>query len=209
LPARAERSALFLAALAAAVLSGCASEPPKANATPALFAVVPASDGHVGAIVVDAGGEKSVVNTAYGAARVGADGKARETRLSEEEVRRDFGPTLAALPGSPASFTLHFLEGSDELTPESKAELDKVFGELKRRPLPDIVVIGHTDTVGTLAYNDKLSLARAERVRDMFVSMGIPASRIQAAGRGKRELLVPTDDNVSNPLNRRVEINVR
>jgi len=71
------------------------------------------------------------------------------------------------------------------------------------------VVIGHTDTVGNLSFNDKLSLARAERLREMMVGLGIPPERIQAAGRGKRELLVQTDDNVSEPRNRRVEISVR
>jgi len=84
-----------------------------------------------------------------------------------------------------------------------------VFAELKHRPLPDVAVIGHTDTVGGLEYNDKLSRARAERMRDMLVELGIPPERIQAAGRGKRELLVPTEDNISEPRNRRVEINVR
>jgi len=171
--------------------------------------VIPGSDGHVGAVVVEREGHRQVVDTAYGAARVSADGSTQQARLSEEEVRKNFGATLAALPGKPTSFVLHFLEGRDELTPESKAELDKVLAELKRRPLPDIVVIGHTDTVGTLAYNDKLSLARAERVRDMMVALGIPASRIQVAGRGKRELVVQTDENVSEARNRRVEINVR
>jgi outer membrane protein OmpA-like peptidoglycan-associated protein len=116
---------------------------------------------------------------------------------------------MEALPGVPASFILYFLEGKDELTLESKVELDKVFGELKRRPLPDIVVIGHTDTVGGLDYNDKLSRARADRLREMLMELGIPGERLQAAGRGKRELLVPTDDNVSEARNRRVEINVR
>jgi outer membrane protein OmpA-like peptidoglycan-associated protein len=206
---RADRFVFLLAAFLVAALAGCAPAPTAAPVTPALFAVIPSSDGHVGAIVVERDGTKHVVDKPYGAARIAADGSTKETRLSEEEVRRSFGPTLAALPGKPASFVLHFLEGRDELTPESKAELDKVFAELKRRPLPDIVVIGHTDTVGTLAYNDRLSLARAERVREMFVAMGIPGSRIQAAGRGKRELLVPTDDNVSEVRNRRVEINVR
>ena len=170
---------------------------------------MPGSDGHVGAIVVEREGQRQVVDTAYGAARVSADGATQATRVSEDEIKRNFGSTLAALPGKPTSFVLHFLEGRDELTPESKAELDKVLAELKRRPLPDIVVIGHTDTVGTLAYNDKLSLARAERVRDMMVALGIPASRIQVAGRGKRELVVQTDENVSEARNRRVEINVR
>jgi len=205
----ADRILPCLAALLAAALTGCAQAPATAPATPALFAVIPGSDGHVGAVVVEREGKRHVVDTAYGAARVSADGSTQQTRLSEEEVRKTFGPTLAALPGKPTSFVLHFLEGRDELTPESKAELDKVLAELKRRPLPDIVVIGHTDTVGTLAYNDKLSLARAERVRDMMVALGIPAGRIQVAGRGKRELVVQTDENVSEARNRRVEINVR
>jgi len=209
LPLLAERFSFLIAASFVAVLVGCASEPNKVAATPALFAVIPGSDGHVGAIVVDAGGRRHVVDSAYGAARVSPDGSTQEVRLTAAEVQQAFGPTLAALPGKPATFTLHFLEGRDELTTDSKAELDKVFGELKRRPLPDILVIGHTDSVGTLPYNDRLSLARAERVRDMLVSLGIPATRIQAAGRGKRELLVPTEDNVAEPRNRRVEINVR
>jgi len=176
---------------------------------PELFVVVPASDGHVGAIVVEHDGRKQVVDTAYGAARVRADGGTERATLTEAEVRSAFGPTLAALPGKPATFVLYFLEGKDELTPESRVELDKVLTELKRRPLPDIVVIGHTDTVGTLAFNDRLSLARAERLRESLIALGIPANRIEAAGRGERELLVPTDDNVAEPRNRRVEINVR
>jgi outer membrane protein OmpA-like peptidoglycan-associated protein len=177
--------------------------------TPALFVVVPAADGHIGKIVVTRGTESHLIDTAYGAQRVNGDGSVEKATLTESDVRGSFGATLAALPGRAASFTLYFLEGKDELTPESSIELDKVFAELKRRPLPDIVVIGHTDTVGGLAYNDKLSLARAERMKELMVGLGIPQERIEAAGRGKRELLVPTDDNVAEPRNRRVEINVR
>lgn len=199
--------ARFLAVLLAALAAGCASAPK--GVAPELFVVVPGGNGHVGSIVVKSGGETRVIDTAYGAQRVQADGTLAAARLSEGEVRQAFGPALAALPGRPAKFTLYFLEGKDELTPESRRELDRVFGEIKRRPLPDIVVIGHTDTVGTLSYNDRLSLARAERMREMLVGLGIPAERIQSAGRGKRELLVPTDDNVAEPRNRRVEIDVR
>jgi outer membrane protein OmpA-like peptidoglycan-associated protein len=193
---------LALAALAA----GCASTPPK---TPALFAVVPGADGHVGAVVVRTDRDERVIDSAYGAQRLKSDGSVEGSRLTAAEVRREFGATLDALPGKPASFMLYFLEGKDELTAESRGEMEKVFGELKRRPLPDIVVIGHTDTVGGLAFNDRLSLARAERLREMMIGLGIPAERITAAGRGKRELLVPTEDNISEPRNRRVEINVR
>ncbi|HEX5130344.1 MAG TPA: OmpA family protein [Usitatibacter sp.] len=193
--------------LAALLAAGCAC---KAPVTPALFVVVPSPvNGHVGKIVVHRGSESRVIDTAYGAQRLTSDGTVVASTVTEAEVRKDFGAALTALPGRPASFTLYFLEGRDELTDESRVELEKVFAELKRRPLPDIVVIGHTDTVGGLSYNDKLSLARAERTREMMIALGIPPERIQAAGRGKRELLVPTEDNVSEPRNRRVEINVR
>jgi outer membrane protein OmpA-like peptidoglycan-associated protein len=196
----------FLVLLAlAALAAGCASAP----STPALFAVVPGNDGHVGSIVVRTDRAERVIDSAYGAQRLRSDGSVEASRLTAADVRRDFGATLDALPGKPASFMLYFLEGRDELTTESKSEMEKVFGELKRRPLPDIMVIGHSDTVGALAFNDRLSLARAERLREMMIGLGIPSERIQAAGRGKRELLVPTEDNVSEPRNRRVEINVR
>lgn len=171
--------------------------------------MVPAADGHIGAVVVQAEGERRVIDKAYAAQRILPDGTVRAEQLTEAQVRRDFGSTLDALPGRATSFTLYFLEGRDELTAESRVELEKVFGELRRRPLPDVMVIGHTDTVGGLAYNDRLSLARAERLREMLISLGIPAGRIQAAGRGKREPLVPTEENVSEPRNRRVEISVR
>ena len=196
----------FLALLAlAALAAGCASAPK----TPALFMVVPGSDGHVGAVVVRTDRDERVIDTAYGAQRLKSDGSVEAARLTAADVRREFGTTLDALPGKPAMFMLYFLEGKDELTADSKAEMEKVFGELKRRPLPDIMVIGHTDTVGGLAFNDRLSLARAERLREMMIGLGIPSERIAAAGRGKRELLVPTEDNISEPRNRRVEINVR
>jgi outer membrane protein OmpA-like peptidoglycan-associated protein len=199
----------FLAlVLVAGLAAACASTP--RHVAPETFAVVPGAGGHVGTIVVHPeGGHEHVIHEAYGAERIKADGTVEDGKLTEAQVKADFGATLAALPGRPATFTLYFLEGKDELTPDSKVEMDKVIAELRRRPLPDIVVIGHSDSVGGLSYNDKLSLARAERMREMMIGMGIPAERIQAAGRGKRELLVPTEDNVSEARNRRVEINVR
>jgi outer membrane protein OmpA-like peptidoglycan-associated protein len=194
-----------------AALAGCAEAPkaPPAAVATELVAVVPDPAGRVGSVVVRSGGSEQVLDQAYAARRMRADGAAEPATVSPEEIQRSFAGTLGALPGRPTSFLLYFLEGKDELTPGSRGELEKVFAELKRRPLPDIVVIGHTDTVGNLAFNDKLSLARAERLRDMLVSLGIARERIEAAGRGERELLVPTEDNVAEPRNRRVEISVR
>jgi outer membrane protein OmpA-like peptidoglycan-associated protein len=172
-----------------------------------LVVVVPSADGHVGAVVVEHDGKRTVLDKPYAARRMGPG--MVEVQLSDREVGETFGEVRAAIPARPAVFQLYFIAGSDELTEESKAELERMLEEIKRRPAPDILVIGHTDTVGGLVENDRLSLARAERVRESFVAQGLAAERIQAAGRGKREPVVPTADGVDEPRNRRVEINVR
>jgi outer membrane protein OmpA-like peptidoglycan-associated protein len=174
-----------------------------------MVVVLPHPDGSVGGVVVERGGEKVLLNEAYATSRIVGGSAPHVERLSESRVRAEFGPLIAALPGRPKSFLLYFLEGKDEFTPESLVELDKMLAELRQRGAPDIVVIGHTDRVGTLQFNDRLSLQRAERVRAELVRLGIDAARIQIAGRGERELLVPTADEVSEPRNRRVEISVR
>jgi outer membrane protein OmpA-like peptidoglycan-associated protein len=194
---------VLVSLLAAAVLAGCAAP------RPSLFAVVPAADGHIGTIVVEGQGEKHVIHSAYGAERIRADGSVETVKLDERQVREQFATTLAALPTRPAYFTLYFHTDSDELTPDSEREMKRVFDELRQRALPDIIVIGHTDSVGTDSHNDQLSKARAERMKEMLIAMGIAKERIQTAGRGKRELLVPTEDNVHEPRNRRVEVDVR
>jgi len=70
-------------------------------------------------------------------------------------------------------------------------------------------VIGHTDKVGTDAYNDALSRQRAEVVRKALLARGIAQDNVVAIGRGKREPIVPTADGVAEARNRRVEIQVR
>lgn len=196
-------------AFAALLAAGCAQEPVKPKPSEEQFVVLPGADGHVGAVVVQQGGQRAVVDQAYGTARISGGGVPQAAKASPEDVKRDFGPALGAMPARPATFLLYFVSGRDDLTDESRAQLGKVLAELKARPVPDVVVIGHTDTVGPGDANDKLSLQRAERVKGLLAGIGIAADRIQAAGRGERELLVPTADNVAEPRNRRVEINVR
>jgi len=178
-------------------------------APPQTVVVLPGPDGRVGTVVVQRDGEQTVLDTAYSTSRIGADGVEDRASMSGGAVKREFGSALAALPPRPVSFIVYFISGRDELTPASKVELSKALGELKRRAVPDIVVIGHTDTVGKQVDNDRLSLARAERVRNTLVGQGLAANRIAVAGRGERELLVRTPDGVAEARNRRVEVNVR
>ena len=174
-----------------------------------LVVVLPGTDGKVGTVVVERGGERTVLNQPFAASRIVSGSGPQAQRLEGGDVQRDFGSLLAALPGRPKSFLLYFLEGSDEFTPESRVELEKMLAELRQQGAPDVMVIGHTDRVGNLQFNDRLSLQRAERVRGELVKLGIAAARVQIAGRGEREPLVATDDEVAEPRNRRVEVSVR
>jgi outer membrane protein OmpA-like peptidoglycan-associated protein len=203
--------------------------------TKEMVVVVPSADGHVGMVVVERGEDRVILNEAYATSRVTSDGQIHLEKLEPKQVESQvkqlpgerasapqpaleqvaaklpmFHDAIAALPPRPVSFLLYFVTGTDDLTEASKLELARMLEELRRREVADIVVIGHTDRVGNEQANDELSLARAERVKAEFVGQGIaPVERIRAAGRGEREPLVPTENDVDEPLNRRVEINVR
>ncbi|HSE04481.1 MAG TPA: OmpA family protein [Methylomirabilota bacterium] len=193
-----------LVALALLLLVGCA-KPMRDD----LYVLLPDQEGKTGALAVESGSQQAVLDHPYATARVTKPGRVQPGTISEQEARQAFGAALGAQPARPASFILYFLEGRDELTPDSRALLARILDEIARRPAPEIVVIGHTDRVGAVPFNDALSLRRAERVRDELVKVGIAADRILVAGRGEREPLVPTADEVAEARNRRVEINVR
>jgi len=185
--------------VACAVLAGCASS--------GTVVLLPEKDGKPAAVSVKQGDKEVVLDQPYAAAKVTPLGP-RSYSSNAQEVQSQFGTTLAAQPSRPESFTLLFVEGKDEFA-ESKEIVDKILSEIAKRPVPDVLVIGHTDAVGTDQYNDALGLKRAEAVRTRLISMGIPAGDIRAVSRGKRELAVKTPDGVPEPRNRRVEIIVR
>jgi outer membrane protein OmpA-like peptidoglycan-associated protein len=181
----------------------------RTDASPELVVVLPSADGHVGMVVVERDAERAVLDQAYAASRIAGTSGPQLSRLPEGEVRQAFASALEALPARPKSFLLYFMTGTDILTDDSKVELSRMLDELRARPAPDILVIGHTDRVGDLEANDRLSLQRAQRVKADLEGQNISALRVQAAGRGEREPLVPTGDGVDEPRNRRVEISVR
>lgn len=171
--------------------------------------LMPDQRGYAGALEIKSSTERVTLDQPYGAADVYADGEIKTKILDSEFVRQHYGTILSALPPRPISFTLYFIADRDELTPESAPVMEQIKAELLRRPYPEITVIGHTDTVASAAYNDALSLKRAETVRQMLLQAGISAVLIDVAGRGSRDLIIQTKEGVPEPLNRRVEINVR
>lgn len=172
--------------------------------------LLPDSEGHVGAVVVVTEGSSKTLTTAYGAAYVGTQGQLEDSAASESEVSSRFGPLLQQQPTPPATFTLRFQSGSaTELTPDSEAVIQQLSANLEDREAPEIRIVGHTDRVGSLLANDRLSKGRAQTVAEILAAKGIPKNMMEITGRGEREPEIATDDGVDEPRNRRVEISIR
>ena len=92
--------------------------------------------------------------------------------------------------------------------PEGKTKLDDLVGKLKAVNLEVIIAIGHTDSVGSNAYNQKLSVRRANAVKAYFVSKGVPANRIYTEGKGETSPVATNKTKEGRQKNRRVEIEV-
>jgi outer membrane protein OmpA-like peptidoglycan-associated protein len=172
--------------------------------------LLPAPDGKVGAVEVASATSRQRVDSAYGGAEVGQQGQIHSFTTDPASVERQYGALLAARPPRPVSFVVYFDSGSStELTPDSSTVVQQVLEELGRRAAPELIVIGHTDAVGTDEFNDRLALERAQTVVEFLRRKGIAAKQIEAVGRGKRDPAVRTADKVAEQANRRVEIIIR
>jgi OmpA-OmpF porin, OOP family len=94
------------------------------------------------------------------------------------------------------------------LKPEGKAKLDELASKIKSFTLEVVIAVGHTDSVGSDAYNQKLSLRRAEAVKAYLVSKGIEANRVYTEGKGEKQPLADNKTADGRAKNRRVEIEV-
>ena len=94
------------------------------------------------------------------------------------------------------------------LKPEGKAKLDELVAKLKGIALEVIIAIGHTDSIGSVEYNLKLSVRRAEAVKAYLVSKGIEPNRIYTEGKGKSQPIADNRTAEGRAKNRRVEIEV-
>jgi OOP family OmpA-OmpF porin len=112
----------------------------------------------------------------------------------------------APTPEAQRAFQVFFDFNKYDITDEAAATIQKAADETKSGHITTINVTGHTDTVGTVKYNLKLSERRADAVKKQLVADGVPGDEISTTGVGKSGLLVPTPDGVREPQNRRAEI---
>lgn len=94
------------------------------------------------------------------------------------------------------------------LKPEGKAKLDDLISKVKDIDLEVIIAVGHTDSVGSDAYNQKLSMRRSESVKAYLVSKGIEKNRVYTEGKGEKQPVADNKTKEGRAKNRRVEIEV-
>jgi OOP family OmpA-OmpF porin len=94
------------------------------------------------------------------------------------------------------------------LKPEGKAKLDDLTSKIKGINLEVIIAVGHTDSVGSDAYNQKLSVRRSEAVKAYLVSKGIEKNRVYTEGKGEKQPVADNKTADGRAKNRRVEIEV-
>ena len=205
------RRSLVLPVAVLLLAAACATAPKSPSPqTRDTIVLLPDDQGKTGAIVVtSAGVERRLDRPGQTVTVDSGSPPGLPTVMSGAEVRAIAGPALAALPKPPAQFILYFEHDSVALTPASGALLGIVIGRIHARAPVDVSVVGHTDTVGTKAYNYSLSMKRAKEVASILTGKGIDPSVLEITSHGKDNLLVPTGDQVSEPRNRRVEITVR
>ena len=91
---------------------------------------------------------------------------------------------------------------------EGKSKLDDLAGKVKAINLEVVIAIGHTDGIGSDAYNQKLSVRRAEAVKAYMVSKGIEPNRVYTEGKGKKQPVASNATKEGRQKNRRVELEV-
>ncbi len=94
------------------------------------------------------------------------------------------------------------------LKPDGKAKLNDLTSKLQGMNLEVIIAVGHTDSIGTDAYNQRLSVRRAEAVKAYLVSKGIEKNRVYTEGKGEKQPVADNKTAEGRAKNRRVEIEV-
>lgn len=208
-------SAIAAAAAFAALLAACAAPPPPPPPAPpppaprSYVVLMEDLDGSVGSVVVRSGQASVVLERRLQAAELLRDSPPTRFEPAPGQIERDFAAAIGARALPAEVFRLYFATSAARLSPESEHVVDEILAAVRRRPAPDVSIIGHTDTVGDDAANERLGLQRAQWVERMLGKRGLRAVEVTTTSHGEHDPLVPTPDATDEPRNRRVEVIVR
>lgn len=197
------RAGRVVAALVVLLLGGCAARQ--------TVVLVPDRQGHVGQVEVTTGGGKQVLTKAGDMTQVRDHASAPSTVTTADPayVATAFGDALAVEPTPSEKFILYFETGTTDLRSDSQPVIADVVAAVKRRAAVAIAISGHTDATGSDQINDRLALARAEKVKELLMQQGVAQDLISVSSHGKGNPAIPTAEGVAEPRNRRVEVIVR
>jgi outer membrane protein OmpA-like peptidoglycan-associated protein len=174
-------------------------------------AIGAAAGGTIGALI-----GKKAGNTAIGAIIGGAIGgtagsyigRNMDRQAAEIEKTVPGATVIPAGEGIIVKFDSGILFGFDQsaLTAAAMQNIDNLAASLNKYPNTNIMIIGHTDALGTEAYNSKLSLERANSVKTYALTKGVDYSRLKTVGKGESEPIATNDTEEGRAQNRRVEI---
>jgi len=208
------RSLVASLAAASLLLAGCESMSETQKGTAAGAGV-----GAIGGAAIDAatggkGGTGALVGGVLGAV-VGNiwSKKQEERRAAMEKATQGTGVEVSRTADNQLKLNvpsdISFDSNRANIKPELRAVLDPFASSLQGDPNVRVSIIGHTDSTGSDAINNPLSLERAHSVRDYLAARGVSASRIETSGRGEREPIADNGSEAGRAKNRRVEIFLR
>jgi outer membrane protein OmpA-like peptidoglycan-associated protein len=210
------RKIIAVAVLATFTLGACESMDDQQRRTATGAGIGAAAGAAIGALGNDSNrGRGAAAGAAIGAAAGALGGYVWNKRMEDQqkqiqqqtqgtgvEVTRTADNRLQInIPGDIA-----FDSGEAVIRPNFRSALDNFAQSLQQNPSTTVTIVGHTDSTGSPAVNEPLSLQRADATRDYLVTRGVAANRFQIDGRGAREPVANNDTEAGRARNRRVEI---
>lgn len=214
-----QRSLRPLAALVAAslALAGCANMTDEQKHTATGAGAGALAGAALGAIIGDSS-KSAAIGAGVGAVAGAVGGniwskKMEEKKRAMEQSTQGTGVEVTRTQDNQLKVNvpsdISFDTGRADIRPELRSVLDAFAGGLANDHTTIVRVVGHTDSTGSDAINNPLSQRRADSVRGYLSDRGVPASRIETAGRGSREPIASNDTTEGRAKNRRVEIFLR
>ena len=211
---RSTRYALCGLAAAALLSAGCADMSERQKGTAIGAGAGAAAGAAIGSVTGGSAGTGAAIGGVLGAVAGNLWSKRQEDRRkameqatqgTNVEVTRTQDNQLKINIPNDISFDV----GSAAIKPQLRAVLDPFVSSLQGDPSAQVTIVGHTDSTGSDALNNKLSIERADSVRDYIVTRGVAAGRVATAGRGDREPIADNNTEAGRAKNRRVEIFLR
>jgi len=206
-------TAFSLTALALA-LSACESMSPREKGTAVGAGVGAVAGAAVGSATGGKAGTGAAIGGVLGAVAGNLWSKRQEDRrIAMEQAAQGTGVDVTRTADNQLKVNIpsdvSFDTGSATIKPQMRAVLDPFAASLKDDPKAQLTIVGHTDSTGSEAVNNPLSVQRAQSVRDYLSSRGVVATRVLTEGRGEREPVSDNTTDAGRAKNRRVEILLR